>query len=207
MLHIDDLSYVYKREEPPYRYSMQVDAGEIAAVMGSSGSGKSTLLDLIAGFLQPQEGCICLDGKHLEHLPIEKRGVSILFQNHNLFEHLSVAKNIRLGRKEATDKEIADILEEVGLGGYEKRLASELSGGQQQRVALSRVLLRREPILLLDEPFAGLDEQTKSQILDLVREITDRHSLHTVMVTHDPEDAKHIADRRYLMHDHRLTPQ
>lgn len=207
MLRIDDLTYVYKREEPPYRYNMQVAAGEIAAVMGSSGSGKSTLLDLIAGFLQPEQGCICLDDKHLEQLPIEDRGVSILFQNHNLFEHLSVAKNIRLGRKEATDEEIADILEEVGLGGYEKRLASELSGGQQQRVALARVLLRREPILLLDEPFTGLDEQTKNQILDLVREITTRHGLHTVMVTHDPEDARRIADRLYLMHDHRLTAQ
>jgi thiamine transport system ATP-binding protein len=207
MLHIDELTYRHKADSNLYRYTMQVDKGEIVAVMGSSGSGKSTLLDLVAGFLQPESGVIVHEGKHLEGLPVKERGVSILFQQHNLFEHLSVRKNIMLGRKGVSDEAILAMLEKVGLEGYEDRLASELSGGQQQRVALARILLREEPILLLDEPFTGLDDTSRQETLTLLREITDEHGLHTIMVTHDISDAERIADIRYLMQDHRLKKQ
>ena len=207
MLHVDDLTYRYQSDEIPYCYHMEVKPGEIAAVMGSSGSGKSTLLDLIAGFLEPNSGSILLDGKHLEDLNVKARGVSILFQHHNLFEHLSVLKNIMLGSKDVSPTQVAEMLKEVGLDGYENRRALELSGGQQQRVALARVLLRKEPILLLDEPFSGLDKKTRMEILALLRKITTEHNLHTIMVTHDPEDAENIADIRYMMQNHTLIKQ
>ncbi len=204
MLEINDIKYTYKNSEAPYRYTMQIQPGEITAVMGSSGSGKSTLLDLIAGFLEPQSGSILLDGHPLEQKSVKDRGMSILFQNHNLFEHLSVLKNIMLGSTNISSKRASQMLKEVGLEGYETRQASELSGGEQQRVALARVLLRKEPILLLDEPFSGLDADTHREILDLVRKITTRHRLHTIMVPHDPDDAKEIADSLYTMHQHIL---
>lgn len=213
MLKITDLKYRYKSIDDVYTYTLSVKPQEIVAILGESGSGKSTLLDLIAGFLAASGGSIELDEKELAALPVEKRPVSILFQQHNLFEHLSVQKNILLGvsRTLKSSREdvakVQEILKEVGLEKYEHTLASSLSGGQQQRVALARVLLRREPILLLDEPFTGLDAKTRMEMLDLVQKISRENDLHTVMVTHELQDCERIADRVYLMKDHQLTEQ
>lgn len=206
MLKITDLKYEYKDADDVYEYSMSVQAGEIVAILGQSGSGKSTLLDLIAGFLNASGGSITLDENDLTNETVEKRPITILFQNHNLFEHLSVQKNILLGVSKVLKENIEDvnkvqiILREVGLEKYEYTLASSLSGGQQQRVALARVLMRREPILLLDEPFTGLDTQTRVEMLDLVKKITMEHKLHTIMVTHETQDCERIANRVYQMH-------
>ena len=192
---------------------MSVQAGEIVAILGQSGSGKSTLLDLIAGFLYASSGSIKWDENDLTHLPVEKRPMTILFQNHNLFEHLTVRKNILLGvskvLKEATEDvhKVQSILKEVGLDPYEHTLASLLSGGQQQRVALARVLIRREPILLLDEPFTGLDQDTRIEMLDLVKKITIENNLHTIIVTHELQDAKRIANSVYRVQNHTLIKQ
>ena len=213
LLKITDLKYRYKSIDDVYTYTLSVKPQEIVAILGESGSGKSTLLDLIAGFLAASGGSIELDEKELTALPVEKRPVSILFQQHNLFEHLSVQKNILLGvsRTLKSSREdvakVQEILKEVGLEKYEHTLASSLSGGQQQRVALARVLLRREPILLLDEPFTGLDAKTRMEMLDLVQKISRENDLHTVMVTHELQDCERIADRVYLMKDHQLTEQ
>ena len=211
MFKITNLRYQHSKKDPIYRYDLSLNPQEIVAIMGQSGSGKSTLLDLIAGFLEPLEGQIVLDKTPLEKLPIEKRPISILFQNHNLFEHLSVQQNILLGvkkvLKDAIDEvqKVEAILKEVGLEAYEHTIASKLSGGQQQRVALARVLLRREPILLLDEPFSGLDEKTHLEMLDLVANITQKYHLHTILITHNKEDAKRIASKCYTMQSHTLT--
>lgn len=207
MLSISHLQYQYKNAKDIYTYDMEVQAGQVVAILGASGSGKSTLLDIIAGFVEPSSGTINFNSQELSGLMVEKRPVSILFQNHNLFEHLNVEKNILLGVSKNDDnrQKMEAILKEVGLEKYQHSLASQLSGGQQQRVALARVLLRREPILLLDEPFTGLDDKTRVQMLDLVREITTVHKLHTIMVTHDKEDADRIADAVYRMQGHTLT--
>ncbi len=192
---------------------MEVKPQEVVAILGQSGSGKSTLLDIIAGFVEPSSGNISLDDKELTGLAVEKRPMTILFQSHNLFEHLSVQKNILLGVSKVLKDSIEEvekvqaILKEVGLEAYEHILASQLSGGQQQRVALARVLIRREPILLLDEPFTGLDEKTRVEMLDLVKKITVKHNLHTIMVTHEIEDCERIANRIYKMKDHTLEAQ
>ncbi len=203
MFSIQNLTYTY-HDSPSYCYNLSVNAGEIIAILGKSGSGKSTLLDLIAGFLTPLGGTIMIDKEEIEHLPIEKRPITILFQKHNLFEHLSVEKNLALGERDVSSQAITDILKEVGLEGYEKKGALSLSGGQQQRVALARALLRKKPILLLDEPFTGLDSQTREEMLDLVVKLTKRHQLHTIMITHEREDAR-VAVRSYTMSDYQLS--
>ncbi|WP_121627895.1 thiamine ABC transporter ATP-binding protein [Poseidonibacter antarcticus] len=212
MLKIKNLQYKYKNSntKETYTYNLEVKESEIIAILGQSGSGKSTLLDLIAGFIDPLSGSILLDQKELLSLSVEKRPMSILFQNHNLFEHLNVQKNILLGlgRTNADDKKaVSNILKKVGLEKFEHTLSSQLSGGQQQRVALARVLLRNEPILLLDEPFSGLDEQTKIIMLDLVKNITQEHKLHTIMVTHDMQDCKRIASKVYRMQNYLLEEE
>ena len=213
MLKIHNLQYQYKNADDTYTYDLEVQGAKIVAILGKSGSGKSTLLDIVAGFLESSEGSVTLEEQELLGLSVEKRPISILFQKHNLFEHLSVQKNILLGvskiLKDSRDevKKVHDILREVGLEDHEYKLASELSGGQQQRVALARVLIRREPILLLDEPFSGLDDATRIEMLDLVKRITKEQKLHTIMITHDVEDAKRIADHIYYMQNHRLVEQ
>ena len=210
MLNILNLQYQYKNAKNIYTYNLEVKEKEIVAILGQSGSGKSTLLDLIAGFITPSNGNILFNQKELLNLSVEKRPMSILFQNHNLFEHLNVQKNLLLGLKKAQNKDIQkvqDILKEVGLEDFEYSLASELSGGQAQRVALARVLLREEPILLLDEPFTGLDEETKLIMLDLVKKITLEYKLQTIMVTHDISDCKRIANKVYKMKDNLLVEE
>jgi thiamine transport system ATP-binding protein len=213
LLKITDLKYQYKNADDIYAYSMYVKPKEIIAILGQSGSGKSTLLDLLAGFLHAQSGSIELDGHDLTQESVETRPMSILFQNHNLFEHLSVQKNILLGiskRLKSTQDElekVKQILNEVGLEKYEHTIVSSLSGGQQQRVALARVLIRREPILLLDEPFTGLDADTRIQMLDLGKKITEENNLFTIMVTHEVEDCERIANRVYRVENQKLVEQ
>ncbi|PHS30602.1 MAG: thiamine ABC transporter ATP-binding protein [Sulfurovum sp.] len=213
LLNIQNLQYKYKDASDIYTYNLQVSSGEIIGIVGQSGSGKSTLLDIVAGFIEPSSGVAVLDGEELIGKPIEKRPITILFQNHNLFEHLSVQKNILLGvnktLKDSSEdvEKVKDILKEVGLEEYEHKLASKLSGGQQQRVALARVLMRREPILLLDEPFSGLDDTTRIEMLELVQTITQEYKLHIIMVTHDLDDCERIANHVYKMENHSLVKQ
>ena len=208
MLHIKNIKYQYQNTKDTYTYTLECKPSEVVAILGQSGSGKSTLLDIIAGFIEPISGSAMMDDIELLDMPIERRPITILFQKHNLFEHLSVQKNILLGidkkLKESRSK-IEAILKEVGLEAHEHKLASELSGGQQQRVALARVLMRREPILLLDEPFSGLDDTTRIEMLELVQEITQAHQLHTLMVTHDLDDSERIANHVYKMQNHSLV--
>ena len=213
MLNITNLTYQHQNAEDMYAYSMSVKPKEIVAILGQSGSGKSTLLDLIAGFLHAKKGSIKLDENEVIEESVENRPITILFQNHNLFEHLSVQKNILLGFSQTLKSSKSDIekvrmiLKEVGLERYEHTLASSLSGGQQQRVALARVLIRREPILLLDEPFTGLDAETRVEMLDLVKKITIENNLHTIMVTHEVQDCERIADRVYKVQNQKLVEQ
>ncbi|MBA1420690.1 MAG: ATP-binding cassette domain-containing protein [Epsilonproteobacteria bacterium] len=213
MLKINNLQYQYKNANDTYTYDLEVQPSEVVAILGQSGSGKSTLLDIVAGFIEPSVGSVKLDGQELLGLSVEKRPITILFQNHNLFEHLTVQKNILLGVNKALKdsieevEKVQDILKEVGLEEHEHKLASQLSGGQQQRVALARVLMRREPILLLDEPFSGLDDATRIEMLELVQKITQEHKLHTIMVTHDLDDCERIANHVYKMQNHTLVKQ
>lgn len=182
-------------------------AGAITAVMGASGSGKSTLLSVIAGFLAPQVGALLVDDTDITALAPGDRPLSILFQDQNLFPHLTLAQNVGLGvrpnlRLTSTEEAQRDaVLERVGLAGLGDRLPRDLSGGQQSRAALARALLRRKPWLLLDEAFSALGPALRIEMLDLLAETARDENLSVLMVTHDPDDARRIADHVALVAD------
>ena len=180
--------------------TLHVPSGQLCAVIGPSGGGKSSLLEAIAGFLPVESGTIRVGGEAVEYLPPADRPVSLLFQEHNLFPHLTVAQNVGLGvrsslRLSATERmQVTAALEEVDLAGMEQRLPEALSGGQRQRVALARALLRDKPVLLLDEPFAALGPALREEMLTLVREKVLARGAAVLMVTHQPSEAEDAAD-------------
>ncbi|CUH38947.1 Thiamine import ATP-binding protein ThiQ [Jannaschia seosinensis] len=197
-------------------FRLQADAdfapGRITALMGASGSGKSTLLAAIAGFLAPVSGRIEVEGRDVTALPPGDRPLSILFQDQNLFPHLDIARNVGLGlrpdlRLDRDQKAARDaVLDKVGLGGLGSRLPRDLSGGQQSRAALARALLRGRPWLLLDEPFSALGPALRAEMLDLVASTAASEDLSVLMVSHDPGDARRIAQDTALIADGRLEP-
>lgn len=184
-----------------------VPKGAKVAIVGPSGAGKSTLLSVIAGFTSPQSGRVLWEGQDLASIGPGERPLSILFQDQNLFPHLSVAQNLGLGlrpdlRLSSTQKDmISSALAWVGLSDLADRKPGQLSGGQAGRAALARALLRRRPILLLDEPFAALGPALKSEMLDLVNRIADEADATVLMVTHDPQDAQSFSDLTVLVAD------
>ncbi len=181
-------------------FDVRIDAGNIAAIIGPSGAGKSTLLDLVAGFEAPRTGRILIGDADVTALSPVDRPVSMVFQENNLFSHLTVETNVGLGirptigRRPGDAATIADALGQVGLTGFERRRPGSLSGGERQRVALARALVRRKPVLLLDEPLAALGPRLRRDMLDLIRHLQSETGMTTAIVTHQPEDAAEIAD-------------
>ncbi|KAF0174820.1 MAG: thiamine transport system ATP-binding protein [Rhodobacteraceae bacterium] len=184
-----------------------VPPGERIALIGPSGAGKSTLLMAIAGFFPAAAGRILWQGDDLADTAPGDRPLTMLFQDQNLFPHLTLAQNLGLGlsptlRLTAAQKtQIAQTLQQVGLAGMEARKPAQLSGGQQGRAALARALLRARPVLLLDEPFAALGPALKSEMLDLLDEVASATGAAVLMVTHDPADAKRFASKTVLVAD------
>ncbi|MDU3816372.1 MAG: thiamine ABC transporter ATP-binding protein ThiQ [Pantoea sp.] len=208
MLTLTNLTWIY--HHLPMRFSLSLRPGERVAVLGPSGAGKSTLLSLVAGFLDAHSGQITLNGADHTHTPPAQRPVSMLFQENNLFAHLTVAQNIGLGLhpglklNAAQHQQVAEIARRVGLESALTRLPGELSGGQRQRAALSRCLVRARPILLLDEPFSALDPALRKEMLALVDEVCRERQLTLLMVSHSLEDAQQIAARSVLVVDGRI---
>lgn len=193
------------------RFDLKIEPSSITALMGPSGSGKSTLLNLVAGFETPQHGRVSIGGEDVTHRPPAERPVSMVFQENNLFAHLTVAANIGLGRSPSLRltpedrRAVADAFAATGLSGKEKRLPRELSGGERQRVALARVLVRDRPVLLLDEPFASLGPALRVEMLDLLRDLHAARRMTVLMVTHNPEDAKLLSQRTVFLEDGRIA--
>ncbi len=183
-------------------YDLQIELGAIVTIQGRSGAGKSALLAAIAGFEPVAEGDIQWQGQSLLSLPIEQRPVSMLFQEHNLFEHLSIAQNLKLGLKFATETArqaaIQAAAEALEINAYLTKMPSELSGGQRQRVALLRTILRPEPIILLDEPFAELDAYTREMAAIWVRTTAKTANKTLLLVTHQHEDVERLADQNLI---------
>ena len=198
MLALDNVRLVYP--EFSVAYDLEVPSGALCALIGPSGGGKTTLLHAIAGFATPESGTIRFDGQELTNLTPAERPLSILFQDHNLFPHLTAMQNIGLGLdprlrlSEAQRHRIDNALSRVGLSGMAARRPGELSGGQQQRVALARALVRDKPLMLLDEPFTGLDPGLRKEMMALVDTLRREHGLTVLMSMHAPEDAAGIAD-------------
>ena len=188
--------------EQNFHYDLQIPLGQVVAIMGASGSGKSTLLNLLSGFIQPQNDSaqILLGDERVDLLDPSQRPVTSLFQEHNLFAHMSAFNNLALGIRTSlklTGSEVAQVetaLQQVGLAGLGSRLPKQLSGGQRQRVALGRALVRRKPLLLLDEPFSALDPALRQEMSALVKSLTQQHQLTVLLVTHEPRDALELAE-------------
>jgi len=192
--------------------NISLEPEKIYAVVGPSGAGKSTFLNLISGFASISSGTIIWNGEEISNLPPAKRSVSILFQDNNLFPHLSVWRNLALAvthwPKISRDNEekLKAVMSEVGILGLENRKPSQLSGGQQSRVALARVLLQKNKILLLDEPFSALGPSLKDQMLELIKKIAKNKKLLVLMVTHEPADAKKVASQTLVVKDKKVHP-
>ena len=191
---------------------LTVAAGARVAIIGPSGSGKSTLITGIGGFLDPEAGRILWQGEDITNLPPGKRPLTTLFQDVNLFPHLTLFQNVALGlaprlRPGPEDtRRIEEALTQVGLQGLGARRPGQLSGGQQSRAALARALLRARPLLLLDEPFAALGPALKEEMLDLVASVLTRTGATLLMVTHDPRDALRLTPETILVMDGRAAP-
>lgn len=208
MLTLEKITYLY--DHLPMRFDVRIQQGERVAILGPSGAGKSTLLSLIAGFLAPTSGHMLLN--HQDHTATTpaQRPVSMLFQENNLFSHLSVEQNIGLGLhpglklNQEQKQLLRQIAQQVGLEDCLDRLPAQLSGGQRQRAALARCLVRSQPILLLDEPFSALDPALRNEMLLLVDQVCRQRQLTLLMVSHNLDDAARIADRTLLIVDGRI---
>ena len=208
-LEVKDLAFRY--EDMAMLFDLAIERGAFLSVVGPSGAGKSTLLSLIGGFEQPLSGQILVDGVDITVVAPADRPCTTLFQDHNLFAHLSVERNVALGidpnlrLSAARQAEVRQSLADVGLAGLEHRLPGQLSGGERQRAAIARCLVRHRPILLLDEPFAAVGPGLRREMLDLVRALQARLGLTVVMVTHDPGDARHAGGSTAFVHAGRVV--
>ncbi|MBS1694090.1 MAG: TOBE-like domain-containing protein [Actinobacteria bacterium] len=187
-----------------------VPAGSLTALLGPSGSGKSTLLRAIAGLDQPDTGTITINGRDVTHVPPQRRGIGFVFQHYAAFKHLTVRDNVAFGLKirkrpkgEIKDK-VDNLLEVVGLAGFQNRYPNQLSGGQRQRMALARALAVDPEVLLLDEPFGALDAKVREDLRAWLRRLHDEVHVTTVLVTHDQAEALDVADRIAVLNKGRI---
>lgn len=210
ILEIDKLCFSYQGQPTLHDIRMSIDEGAFIVLAGPSGCGKSTLLRLIAGFEPVDSGSITMDGVELSNeeltLPANKRNIGIVFQKPSLFPHLSVKDNIAFGimhyNKKEREQRISQLLSQIGLEDHAEKYPHMLSGGQHQRVALARAVAPSPKVLLLDEPFANLDDHLRRSLRDEMRMFLAKEAITTIMVTHSPEEAMTLADHIYLLrHD------
>lgn len=222
MLEIENLSVDYVDLESGQKLravdaaNLRLEGGQILALLGPSGCGKSTLLRAVAGLEAPATGCVRWDGADLRKVPVHRRGFVLLFQDGQLFPTRNVAQNIAYGLeslprglrpgKAEREARVAELLELVQLPGYQERGVRQLSGGQAQRVALARALAPRPKLLLLDEPLSALDTALRYQLAGDLRRILKAEGIGALYVTHDPKEAKILADRTVNMDAGRLLP-
>jgi ABC-type Fe3+/spermidine/putrescine transport system ATPase subunit len=200
-LVIDNLCVSYDATQVLDHVSLDVERGEMIALLGSSGCGKTTLLRSIAGFIHPDSGAIRVDGKDITGLPPEKRNTAMMFQSYALWPHMTVAGNIGYGLKmrgvgrDAIARRVEEMLALLQMQGFGPRPVTQLSGGQRQRVALGRALAVDPSLLLLDEPMSNLDYKVRIELRHELRALQKRIGITAVYVTHDREEALTLADR------------
>lgn len=211
MLEVREVTVAFDGQVAVDAVDLTVPDGGVVAVLGPSGCGKSTLLRAVAGVEHPTSGTVAWDGTDLTRVPTHRRGFALMFQDGQLFDHLTVARNIayapRLRRtpRAATAEQVADLLALVGLEGYADRLPRTLSGGERQRVALARSLAARPRLLLLDEPLSALDAELRIRLAADLRRILTEAGTTGLMVTHDQDEAFAVADRIALMRSGRIV--
>ena len=187
--------------------NLAIAEGEFYSLLGPSGCGKSTTLRMIAGFVRPSVGRILVGGDDVTHLPPERRGIGIVFQNYAIFPHMSVRKNVEFGLrnmdfpKRDIPAKSSEYIDLVQITKWADVMPDRLSGGQQQRVALARALVTSPDVLLMDEPLSNLDAKLRVEMREVIREIQQRVGTTTVYVTHDQEEAMAVSDRIAVMKD------
>lgn len=211
-LEIDNLTRRFDGRAVVDHVSLTVSAGEVTCLLGPSGCGKSTTLRMIAGIDRPDAGEVRVDGSVIcggaVHQPPEQRRIGLMFQDFALFPHLNVAQNVAFGLngdRADKDRRVAELLERVGMGRFKRNFPHELSGGEQQRVALARALAPKPRIMLMDEPFSGLDNRLRDGIRDETLDILREQDTAVLLVTHEPEEAMRMADQIALMRDGRIV--
>jgi thiamine transport system ATP-binding protein len=211
MLELENLTVGYDGVPAVVDVSLDLPDGEVLAVLGPSGCGKSTLLRAVAGLETPSAGLVRWDGRDLSGVPTHKRGFALMFQDGQLFNHLTVARNvgyalrIRRTRAALVGRRVEELLALVGLQGYADRLPATLSGGERQRVALARSLAVDPRLILLDEPLSALDAGLRERLAGDLREILRAAGTTALMVTHDHEEAFTVADRLAVMREGRVV--
>jgi len=204
MIKFSDVNYHYK--EQSFHFNLTIEVGSVLAILGPSGAGKSTLLNLLAGFIEPSHGDIAINGSSILKQSPAKRPLSILFQDNNLFSHLTAYQNIALGLhpglklNDQQKQHLQTVSEQVEVDALLTRLPDKLSGGQQQRVALARCFVQNKPILLLDEPFSALDPVLRVNMLGRVKSLAQQQNVTVLMVTHDVSDALAVASDFVFMY-------
>jgi iron(III) transport system ATP-binding protein len=192
--------------------SLTLNAGEVTCLLGPSGCGKSTTLRIAAGVDQQSSGRVLIDGQVVSddtgHMPPEARNIGLMFQDFALFPHLDVERNIGFGLKGSRSSKsvrVMDLLQKVGMDGFEHKYPHQLSGGEQQRVALARALAPKPQVLLMDEPFSGLDDRLRDDVRDATLEILKAENTAVLLVTHEPEEAMRMADQIALMRSGKIV--
>lgn len=204
---IRNLCKRYNSFEAVVPTSVEIESGEFFAIIGPSGSGKSTLLGMIAGYIDPTQGQIVVDGRDVVPAPIYHRNIGMVFQNYALFPHLTVAQNvayplkIRGVAKDEIARRVRESLAMVRLDAFASRMPSELSGGQQQRIALARASIYHPSILLMDEPLGALDKNLRDEMQEEIKRFQQELGVTVIYVTHDQQEAAFLADRIAIMRD------
>ncbi|MFM7344164.1 MAG: ABC transporter ATP-binding protein [Tagaea sp.] len=211
-LRLQGISHAFGAKKAVDGVSLAVEPGQLVCLLGPSGCGKTTLLRIAAGLEPLQKGSVALDGCAIAEpgyaIPPEERGVGLVFQDYALFPHLDVTGNVAFGLDKLASAEraarVAETLAQVGMQDYARAWPHELSGGQQQRVALARALAPKPRVVLMDEPFSGLDARLRESIRDDTLHVLKKSGAATLMVTHDPEEAMFMADRIAVMREGRI---
>ncbi|MEM8530716.1 MAG: ABC transporter ATP-binding protein [Chloroflexota bacterium] len=212
-LKLQSITKHYNSIPALHNVDLSIEEGSIVCLLGPSGCGKTTLLRVIAGLEQADSGTISFTGKTINHIPAHRRGFGLMFQEYALFPHRNVAENIAFGLRmhhvprPQIDTRVTEMLELVGLAGYERRRVYELSGGERQRVALARSLAPSPPVLMLDEPLGALDRALRERLLDELRDILKQVGVTGMYVTHDQTEAFAIADWLVLMQAGQIEQQ
>ena len=205
-IELSNISKSYGESQVLFNVNAELKTGSMTALVGPSGSGKSTLLRIIAGLESHGNGRVLIEGRDVTEVPVRERNIGFCFQDYAPFRHMSVADNVAYGlrvrkvaRKEIRSR-VAQMIERVGLEALADRYPHELSGGQRQRMALARALIIEPDVLLLDEPFAALDAQVRSDLRLWVRNLQHELGITTILVTHDQSEAMEVADQLVVLH-------
>lgn len=199
-VELKNINKSFKDFKASNNVNFSIEEGKLIGLLGPSGSGKTTILRMIAGLETPDSGDIIIGGTRVNDIPAGKRGIGFVFQNYALFRHMTVFENIAFGLQvQKKDKKfiktrVQELIELVGLKGFEKRYPHQLSGGQRQRVAFARALAPNPKLLLLDEPFAAIDAKVRKELRSWLKEMVEKLGITSIFVTHDQEEAVEVAD-------------